>query len=418
MNKILVHLEEQNLRLVEYIKKEEYKLESISKTSFYIYGSPERLERIESILLDKYNISTIIKNNKENLNKFKKSTILYKIKTKTKDKTFKKQSPYFYSNQISKIYRLTPKNSLRVKIGIIELGGGYYSSDLQNYWKTIGFTNFPIVNAISIDGAINNPLDIDSSIEVALNIQTVGGVCPKSTINVYFAPNSEQGFYHAIASAINDKCSTISISWVSPEMDLSPTMLTIYDNLFKVAVSSGITICASSGDNGTDSNVVYFPGSSPNVLCCGGTKLICPNLEYDSSTIETKCYDNTRVYSSFFLAPEYQLNNIQNYNSIYRGIPDVSGNAEHSTGWIIIYRNMKYVVGGTSAVAPMWAGYLAAINCKTFANNIIYKSKCKEGFYNITSENNEGFTGWNPYIGLGSPNGKILTNIFVKTLFT
>lgn len=418
MNKILVHLEEQNLRLVEYIKKEEYKLESISRTSFYIYGSRERLERIESILLDKYNISTIIKNNEENLNKFKKSTTSYKIKTK--DKTFKKQgitSPYFYSNQISKIYGLTAKNSLRVKIGIIELGGGYYSSDLQNYWKTIGFTNFPIVNAISIDGAINNPLDIDSSIEVALNIQTVGGICPKSTINVYFAPNSDQGFYHAIASAINDKCSTISISWVSPEMYWSPSILTIYDNLFKVAVSSGITICASSGDNGTDSNVVYFPGSSPNVLCCGGTKLICPNLAYDNSTIETKCYDNTTTegssgfYSSVFLAPEYQLNNIQNYNNIYRGIPDVSGNAEPSTGWIIIYRNMKYAVGGTSAVAPMWAGYLASINCKTFVNNIIYKLKGK-GFHDITSENNES-TGWNSSIGLGSPNGKILSNYFV-----
>uniref|UniRef100_A0A6C0E1A9 Peptidase S53 domain-containing protein n=1 Tax=viral metagenome TaxID=1070528 RepID=A0A6C0E1A9_9ZZZZ len=425
MNKILVHLEEQNLKLVKYIKKEEYKLEEISKTSFYVYGSPERLERIENILLEKYNISTIIKNNEENLNKFKKSTTSYKIKSK--DKTLKKKgipSPYFYSNQMSKIYGLTAKNSLRVNIGIIELGGGYYSSDLQNYWRTIGLTNFPIVNTISIDGATNNPLDIDSSIEVALDIQIVGGICPKSTINVYFAPNSDQGFYHAIARAINDKCSTISISWAGPEMYWSPSILTTYDNLFKVAVSKGITICVASGDtssnNGTNTNVVYFPGSSPNVLCCGGTKLICPNLSYDNSTIETTWYDSKTEgssggYSSVFLTPTYQLNNVPNYNNIYRGIPDVSGNAEPSTGWIIIYRNTKYAVGGTSAVAPMWAGYLAAINCKTFANNIIYRLK-GIGFHDITTGNNEGFnasSGWDPCTGLGSPNGKILSNYFV-----
>jgi kumamolisin len=316
---------------------------------------------------------------------------------------------------------MVPKNNLkRSLIGIIELGGGYTSKDLQNYWNLVGLKTKPIVNSVSVDGAVNNPSDVNSSTEVLLDIEVVGTICPNSIINVYFAPNTYQGFYDAIARAISDNCVSISISWGNSEIYWPVQYMNIFNSLFSIAVKKGITICLASGDqnssDGTNTTSVDFPGSSPNVLCCGGTKLICPNLVYDNSTVETVWNDGVTNgtgggYSSIFLAPTYQTNNISNFNS-YRGVPDVSANASPTTGIIIIQNGQLYVVGGTSGCSPLWAGFLASIGCRTFANNIIYPLKGL-GLHDITVGDNIGYTssrGWDACSGWGSCNGSILSN--------
>ena len=47
-----------------------------------------------------------------------------------------------------------------------------------------------------------------------------------------------------------------------------------------------------------------------------------------------------------------------------RGVPDVTGNADPDSGYPIVYAGKTIVVGGTSAVAPLWAGLIARMNQK------------------------------------------------------
>jgi kumamolisin len=72
-------------------------------------------------------------------------------------------------------------------------------------------------------------------------------------------------------------------------------------------------------------------------------------------------------------------------------------------------------VGGTSAVAPLWAGLIALINQQLgrnvgFLNPLLYPLG-EMPFYDVTSGNNGSFSagpGWDPCTGLGAPNGQQL----------
>src|SRR3546814_14306478 len=46
----------------------------------------------------------------------------------------------------------------------------------------------------------------------------------------------------------------------------------------------------------------------------------------------------------------------------HRGVPDVAGDADPVTGYRVRIDGVDRVVGGTSAVAPMWAALIARIN--------------------------------------------------------
>jgi len=96
-----------------------------------------------------------------------------------------------------------------------------------------------------------------------------------------------------------------------------------------------------------------------------------------------------------------------------RGVPDVAGDAAPSTGYQITVDGAFGVVGGTSAVAPLWAGLVALLNQIVgqpvgFLNPLLY-SKLPQGILNdITQGNNGQYSagpGWDPVTGLGSPNG-------------
>ena len=106
-------------------------------------------------------------------------------------------------------------------IGIIELGGGFKQADITNYFQGLGLS-VPTVKAISVDGAKNSPSTPDGADgEVMLDIEVAGAVANGSSIAVYFAPNTDQGFLDAITQAVHDtvnKPSVISISWGSAEL--------------------------------------------------------------------------------------------------------------------------------------------------------------------------------------------------------
>jgi kumamolisin len=106
-----------------------------------------------------------------------------------------------------------------------------------------------------------------------------------------------------------------------------------------------------------------------------------------------------------------------------RGVPDVSGDADPATGYKILVKGVNAVVGGTSAVAPLWAGLIARFGQSLghpvgFLHPTIYASDVSSlGFQDITQGNNDSQglgglyqagPGWDPCTGLGSPQGAAL----------
>jgi kumamolisin len=337
--------------------------------------------------------------------------------------------------QIAQLYQFPANASAAGQtIGIIELGGGYKTADLTTYFKSLG-QKTPTVTAVLVDGAKNSPTNANSADgEVMLDIEVAAAVAPGANIVVYFTPNTDQGFIDAIATAIHDtknKPSVISISWGAPESGWTSQSMTALDAACQSAAALGITITVAAGDNGstdgsTDGrNHVDFPASSPHVLGCGGTKLLGSGSTISSEVVWNELANNEGAtgggVSNVFPLPSWQAgaNVPKPTNSAGgRGVPDVSGDADPATGYAIRVDGKNMVIGGTSAVAPLWAGLIAVANAQNgksagFIQPAIYAAKAKPAFNDITSGTNYsgtpvGFTagpGWDACTGLGSPIG-------------
>jgi kumamolisin len=324
-------------------------------------------------------------------------------------------------------------------IAIIELGGGYRSADLKAYFKGLGLA-VPKVTAVSVDGGKNSPsMPWGADAEVALDIEIAGAVAPGAAIAVYFAPNSEQGFIDAITTAVHDavnKPSVISISWGAPESDWTEQALSAMNGAFEAAAALGVTICCAAGDagsgdqnpdNGTPDGLAHadFPGSSPFVLCCGGTRLTADASGIASETVWGDDATSSATgggVSDVFDLPDWQKDahvpaSANAGGRIGRGVPDVAGNASPATGYRVRVDYLSFVVGGTSAVSPLWAGLIARMNQALgkpvgFLNPLLYGPVVgKEAFHDITSGNNGVYSagpGWDACTGWGSPIGSRL----------
>ena len=259
-----------------------------------------------------------------------------------------------------------------------------------------------------------------------LDIEVVGGVAPGARIAVYFAPNTDQGFIDAITTAVHDttnRPSIISISWGAPEVSWTQASAQAMDQAFQAAAALGVTVYCASGDNGANDfpsgpgaqpgNHADFPASSPHVVGCGGTRISVANNAITSEVVWNDPGGGATGggYSALFPTPAWQTNAVQGGK---RGVPDVSGDASPASGYAVRVDGQDTVFGGTSAVAPLWAGLTALVNQKTgrplgFANPALYGvSTASGGFHDITQGNNNGFNaapGWDPCTGLGRPDG-------------
>ena len=103
-----------------------------------------------------------------------------------------------------------------------------------------------------------------------------------------------------------------------------------------------------------------------------------------------------------------------------RGVPDVAGNADPDTGYQILVDGQQTVIGGTSAVAPLWAALISRLaqatgNSFGLIQQQLYAGvaagQAAPGFQDITVGNNGAFSagpGWDACTGLGSPDGTAL----------
>jgi kumamolisin len=318
-------------------------------------------------------------------------------------------------------------------VAILELGGGYKPADLTQYFSGLKISP-PKITTIPVDGGANSPTgDPDGPDgEVELDIEVVGAVAPAAQLAVYFTTNTDKGFLDALTTAVHDatnRPSIISISWGGPESSWTQQAMNSFSSACQDAATMGVTVLAASGDNGsTDGSAnnqptVDFPASSPYVLGCGGTRLSLSGTKITSEVAWNELASGEGAtgggVSGFFAIPTYQQQaGVPKSPSgfVGRGVPDVSGDADPATGYNVIVDGSATVIGGTSAVAPLWAGLLARINQSLgknvgYINPMLYAAKSEATFHDITSGSNGTYTagiGWDACTGNGTPDGTAL----------
>jgi len=319
-------------------------------------------------------------------------------------------------------------------IALIELGGGYNVADLSNYWGQLKLSETPTVSAVSVGNGSNDPTGDPSGPdgEVMLDIEIAGAIAPGAKIVVYFAENTDAGFLNAITTAVHDSTnnpSVVSISWGGPESSWTQQAMTSMDEAFQSAAAMGVSVCVAAGDDGSTDGVtdglnhVDFPASSPNVLACGGTQLVASGNTVTSETVWNELASNEGAtgggISDFFPLPSWQSGagvppSANPNQNVGRGVPDVAGDADPTTGYVTLVDGNPDVIGGTSAVAPLWAGLIALINESIgkpagFINPLLYQAaNTARDLNDITSGNNGAYfagPGWDACTGLGSPIG-------------
>jgi uncharacterized repeat protein (TIGR01451 family) len=262
---------------------------------------------------------------------------------------------------------------------------GYYASDVTQYLQRFGLPAVPLTN-ILLQGFAGIP-SYGGEAEVTLDIDMVNSMAPGlSQIIVYEGsenPYDPMLVFSRIAS--DNAAPIVSCSW---GWTGGPNFSGI-DQIFKQMILQGQSVFDASGDYdaflppGTPSGV--FPGSvddpvfpnapsdNPYMIQVGGTTLSTagPQGDYVSETVWN--YSGAGIGSAGGISGYYFMPNWQQGVSMaanggsatMRNLPDVAMVAD---GIDIILYGGEYFVAGTSAAAPLWAGFAALINQQSVAN--------------------------------------------------
>jgi uncharacterized protein YjbI with pentapeptide repeats len=320
-------------------------------------------------------------------------------------------------------------------IGLIELGGGYNDSDLDQYFRNIGLKK-PHVTFVPVDGVSNLPSRLGGDYEVESNIEIVGAVAPGADIVVYFTSPDAKGYADAIRTALDDKIHHLTVlgtGWGSPEGDKlwrADDMKKI-DSLLAEAAKRNITVVAAAGDHGardaaTEKRLrVDFPASSPWVLAVGGTRLVS-NGQSGHSEVAWNDGENGGASgggaSDVFERPKWQsVIRVPHGLSarLGRGLPDVAINASANSGYALVVDGQAVQIGGTGTAATMWAGLIALLNQGLgrnvgYINPLLYEKLGPRGIMRSVVNGHNGIgelsgycagPGWNAATGWGSPDG-------------
>jgi kumamolisin len=203
------------------------------------------------------------------------------------------------------------------------------------------------------------------------------------------------------------------------------------DQAFQAAAALGVTVCCAAGDNGSGDGVITdqlahvdFPASSPYVLGCGGTRLETANNQVTSEVVWNDGPNSATGggVSDFFTLPTWQANvgvppSANPDHHVGRGVPDVAGDADPQTGYNVYVDGQSLVFGGTSAVAPLWAGLIALMNQQRgqpvgYLNPKLYQNyqglMQAKALHDVTSGDNGAYSagqGWDACSGVGTPDG-------------
>ena len=295
------------------------------------------------------------------------------------------------------------------KIAIIDAyGNASIQSDLDTFCRQFGLSS----TTVQILGN-NTTVDSGWALETALDVEWAHAIAPGATIILSAARSSSlNDLLAAVDAAVSAGATVVSMSFGASEF----SGMSYYDSHFNRA---GVTFTASSGDNGAG---VEWPAASPYVVAVGGTSLYLDSN--NNRTSETAWSGSGGGVSSYYSIPAFQ-NGWQISNG--RGVPDVSLVADPYTG-VQVYDAANggwFVVGGTSASAPQWAGLIALANqlrlqagaalMSNTSSNLYALAQASTTplylvnanyYYDVSQGNNGAYNASPPYdfvTGLGSP---------------
>jgi len=309
---------------------------------------------------------------------------------------------------------------------------GFATSDVTSFLGSVGVTPSPArtITSVTVDpsptspgnspfGNASNFTSTDPDIEVALDVEVVASVAPDADIVVYFTPATEQGWVdavHAIVADAPNNPGVLSISWGWPELEAdsdlnypsppawpfewSQAAASTLSGAFRAAAMIGMTVLAASGDTGTNCDEndghahVLYPASDPWVTACGGTAITgtspLTQVTWNDHSSASPVADATGggISALWKPPPPWQdgvsLPAPKNPGQPPgRGLPDLAGNAAPSSGYYVWLYGQSTdslvandltppgplgAIGGTSAVAPLYAALIAIINERLRAN--------------------------------------------------
>jgi subtilase family serine protease len=332
-------------------------------------------------------------------------------------------------------------------------------SDLATFNTLFGLSA-PKLNIIAPDGL--TPFDqsdgnqVGWAGEITLDVEYAHAIAPAATIDLVLAKsNNDADIFSAQKFAVDHNLGdTLSQSFGEAEQCMDPTINAATHQLYKKAAAEGMTVFASSGDQGSAQptcdgtsfmKAVSTPASDPLVTGVGGTILDANGVTgaYNSEVVWNEPAFGAAGgggFSTLFKKPAFQRGTVQ---GAARGVPDISYNAAIIGGVLAVWStsgqgaNLVFQFGGTSAGSPQWAG-LAAL-ADQFGhhrigniNDALYElgrtPLSSHLFHDITVGDNTfhgpvtvpGFSaskGWDAASGLGSPKADVLVPVLAASSF-
>jgi len=315
-------------------------------------------------------------------------------------------------------------------IAIVEMGGGWLQSDMTSYFQSIG-QPAPSITDVSVDGTQNKPnqpgVQGQADFEVGLDIEVAAAsyyvaTGKPATIRVYWS----QDIGTAIAKAAQDGCDVCSVSWGADEAQWGVSGAQQLESTAETATAGGMVIFGAAGDNdssdgGPTPANVDCPSSCPHVVGCGGTnKTPASETVWNDDPGKTIGSGTGGGYSTIFPVQSWQIGAPPApANSQFgkgRMVPDLCADGDSETGYEVFIHGTSTVLGGTSAVAPLYAGLFAAFGKKLgFVTPELWKNQT--AFNDITVGSNGMYSaavGPDPCSGIGSPIGTKIAALFVR----
>jgi uncharacterized repeat protein (TIGR01451 family) len=326
-------------------------------------------------------------------------------------------------------------------IGLLQFDG-FFAGDVASYASLIGLTNAPNIIIVPIDGGVSVPGNGNG--EVCLDIEMIFAMAPGvSNIYVYEAPNPSPWVDLLSRMANDNNAKQLSCSWGGGPPD--PTA----EQIFQQMALQGQSFYNASGDTDAAVNPINpweFPSESPNITQVGGTTLTtAAGAVYTSETVWNDRFPRPPGYqgssggiSTFYSIPNWQqgISMASNHGSITnRNVPDVALTADNV--WLISDNGQSGASGGTSAAAPLWAGFTALMNQQAsalgrpavgFINPAIYALAKTASYTNVFRDTTTGdntwpssptnffaVAGYDLCTGLGTPGGTNLINALTSS---
>ncbi len=298
-------------------------------------------------------------------------------------------------------------------VGLLEFDG-FYPGDVAKNAAQAGVPVVPLQTVLlnGVSGAAGN-----NNVEVTLDIMMASSMAPGLQKEIVYEGAVPNDILNRMAT--DNLARQLSSSWGFGGMNATT------QQIFKQYAAQGQSMMQASGDSGAYTGGAGGLWDDPALTLVGGTSLTTAGAGGPWQG-ESAWSGSGGGVSTSFAIPAYQqpFSMAANGGSTrMRNIPDVALTADVQL-FLVANNGQNLVVGGTSAAAPLWAGFTALANQQAaaagkprvgFLNPQLYAiaagSNYSLDFHDVRSGNNNGFSavsGYDLATGLGSPAGQHL----------